>query len=119
MSDIAVTVYDPDRKKVAYADDTSLRDMDPILNMTAPETGTYFVNIHPSMDFEGTLRHYVAHFSDAPRPLITYPLGGQAGTAFRATAIGDVGGPTDIKLSLPNRPGGFEKSIVDHYAWAP
>ena len=98
MSDIAVTVYGPDQKKVAYADDTSLRGMDPILNMTAPESGTYFVNIHQSMDFEGILRHYVAHFSDAPRPMITYPLGGQAGTALQATAIGDIGGPSDIKL---------------------
>ena len=115
MSDIAVTVYGPDQKKVAYADDTSLRGMDPILNMTAPESGTYFVNIHQSMDFEGILRHYVAHFSDAPRPMITYPLGGQAGTALQATAIGDIGGPSDINFSLPNRPGAFEKSIVDHY----
>jgi hypothetical protein len=113
MSDIAVTVHGPDGKKLAFADDSSLRDMDPLLNIKVPATGTYYINIHQNMDFEGILRHYVAHISDAPRPRITYPLGGQAGTRFNAMAIGDVAGSTPFHLDLPSQPGAFDESIVD------
>ena len=114
MSDIAITVYGPDHKRVAYVDDSSLRDMDPLLDIQVEESGTYYISIHQNMDFEGTLRHYVAHFSDAPRPLITYPLGGQAGTVLEGIAMGDIGGSTEFRLTLPDRPGAFEKSIIEY-----
>ena len=85
ITDCAITVYGPDKKKLAYCDDTSLSDMDPILSFTAPVKGVYYVNIHQSMDFEGALRPYAAHFSDVRRPMITYPLGGQAGSDLALT----------------------------------
>ena len=114
MSDIAITMYDPDGKRIAAVDDSSLMGMDPILNLTVERTGKYFVNIHQSMDFEGILRHYVAHFSDAPRPAITYPLGGQAGTVLSAVGIGDVRGDIPLTITLPEQPGAFEKALVEH-----
>ena len=113
LTDCAITVYGPDRKKIAYSDDTSLRDMDPIVSLTAPQSGTYFVDIHQSMDFEGALRPYAAHFSDARRPMITYPLGGQAGTELELNWIENDGTETPTKLTLPSEPGPFEKSMID------
>ena len=114
MSDIAITVYDSDGKRIAAVDDSSLMGMDPILNITVERAGKYFVNIHQSMDFEGILRHYVAHFSDAPRPVITYPLGGQAGTVLSAVGIGDISGDIPLEIKLPAKPGAFEKAILEH-----
>lgn len=117
ITDCAITVYGPDQtRKIAYADDTSLRDMDPIVSLIAPETGTYFVNIHQNMDFEGNLRHYAAHFSEAPRPMITYPLGGEAGTELALTLIEADGTETLVRHLLPKEPGAFEKSMIDYRA---
>lgn len=50
MSDTKITVHGPDKKFLAAVDDTSLSDMDPILNLAAPATGTYYINIHQNMD---------------------------------------------------------------------
>lgn len=115
LTDCAITVYGPDqRRKVAYSDDTSLRDMDPIVSLKAPEAGVYFVNVHQNMDFEGQLRHYAVHFSDAQRPMITYPLGGEAGTELALTLIESDGAETPASQQLPEQPGEFEKSMIDY-----
>lgn len=112
ITDCAITVYGPDQKKLAYCDDTSLRDMDPILSVTAPEKGVYYVNIHQNMDFEGKLRPYAAHFSDARRPMITYPLGGQAGSDLTLTLIEADGTQTTVRQKLPDKPGEFDQSMI-------
>ncbi|MCR9200827.1 MAG: PPC domain-containing protein [Planctomycetaceae bacterium] len=114
LTDCAITVYDPDQKKLAYCDDTSLRDMDPIVSLTAPRTGTYYVNIHQNMDYEGKLRPYAAHFSAARRPMITYPLGGQAGTTVPLQLIEADGTHTSAQQPLPATPGVFEQSMMDY-----
>lgn len=117
LTDCAITVYGPDqRRRIAYSDDTSLRDMDPIVSLTAPVAGTYYVNIHQNMDFEGALRHYAAHFSDAKRPMITYPLGGEAGKELALTLIEADGTETSTSQQLPEKPGEFEKSMIDYRA---
>jgi len=115
ITDTAITVFNPSRKKVAFSDDTSLRDMDPIVSFIAAESGTYFVNIHQNMDFEGSLRPYAAHFSDAPRPSLTYPLGGQAGTTIQTTLIGNALEKHVTGIDLPSKAGSFHKSIIDVY----
>ena len=113
LTDCAITVYGPGREKIAYCDDTSLRDMDPIVSLEAVESGVHFVNVHQNMDFEGQLRHYAVHFSDASRPMITYPLGGQAGTELSLTLIDAGGDESRAEVRLPAEPGTFEKSIID------
>lgn len=112
LTDCAITVYGPDKHKLAYCDDTSLRDMDPVISLTAPRTGTYYVNIHQNMDYEGKLRPYAAHFSAARRPMITYPLGGQAGTTLPLQLIEADGTHTAVQQRLPETPGEFEKSMM-------
>lgn len=114
MTDTRITVHGPDKTFLATVDDTSLSDMDPILNITVKQSGTYYIDIHQNMDYEGNLRHYAAHISTAPRPLITYPLGGQAGTTLTGVALGDVGGPQDFQLQLPAAAGVFEKSMIEY-----
>ncbi|MEM1296590.1 MAG: PPC domain-containing protein, partial [Verrucomicrobiota bacterium] len=114
LTDCAITIYGPDKKKLLSVDDTSLRDMDPIVSLRAPESGVYYINIHQNMDFEGSLRHYAAHFSDAFRPMISYPLGGQVGEELNLTWIESDGTETPAKLKLPKDPGAFEKSIMEH-----
>ena len=113
MSDTQITVHGPDKKFLAAVDDTSLTDMDPILNIRAPEHGTYYINIHQNMDYEGTLRHYAAHISSAPRPMVTYPLGGQVGTNLRGIAIGDIDGSIEFQRQLPDKPGRFQNSMIE------
>ena len=115
LTDCAITVYGPDQKKLLYVDDTSLRDMDPIASFKAPKKGVYYVNIHQNMDFEGSLRHYVAHFSDAHRPMITYPLGGPAGAELDLTLVEADGTESPARYSLPGGQGAFEKSIIDFF----
>ena len=115
LSDIAVTVYGPNNRKIAFADDSSLRGMDPILSLIAKEPGTYSINVHQNMDFEGTMRHYVAHISDAPRPKITYPLGGQAGSKFTTQLIGAAKGDLATQFLLPSGLGPYEKSTIDFH----
>ena len=115
LTDCAISVYGPGQgRRIAFSDDTSLRDMDPIVSFTAAEAGVYFVNIHQNMDFEGNLRHYAVHFSDAERPMITYPLGGEAGTELALTWIDSDGKETSAIQQLPKQPGEFEKSIIDY-----
>ncbi len=113
MSDTKITLHGPDKQFFTSVDDTSLRDMDPILNILAPESGTYYINIHQNMDYEGNLRHYAAHISSAPRPTLTYPLGGQAGTKMKGIAFGDVSGTQTFQYQLPAKVGPFEESIVE------
>lgn len=115
LTDCAITIYGPDqRRKIAYSDDTSLRDMDPVVSLKAPVTGVYFVNVHQSMDFEGQLRHYAVHFSDAPRPMITYPLGGEAGTELALRLIEADGTETPARRQLPVEPGPLDQSMIDY-----
>ncbi|MEM7599822.1 MAG: PPC domain-containing protein [Verrucomicrobiota bacterium] len=115
LTDCAITVYGPDRRtRIAFSDDTSLAAMDPFVSLQAPEDGVYYVNIHQSMDFEGALRHYAAHFSEAPRPVITYPLGGEVGTELSLTLIESDGAETTTTQELPEHPGEFHKSMIDY-----
>lgn len=116
ITDCAITVYDPDQKKIAYVDDTSLRDMDPIVSLKAEKAGPYYVNIHQNMDFEGALRHYAAHFSNEKRPMITYPLGGPAGSELELTLVDADGSESKARHLLPKEPGAFEKSVIDFFA---
>ncbi|MDF1755539.1 MAG: PPC domain-containing protein [Verrucomicrobiales bacterium] len=115
ITDTAITVLDPNRTKIAYADDTHLGDMDPMLSLRVPVSGTYYINIHQNMDFEGSLRHYAAHISSEPRPSITYPPGGPAGSKLKLELIGEALDSRDTILPLPENPGPFEKSILHHH----
>lgn len=114
-SDYAVTVYGPDRTKMAHSDNTNLTRRDPWLSLEVPKTGTYFIDIHKSHEAENNPWHYIAHITGGVRPALTYPLGGQAGKPLAVQLLGN-GADCEVKVSMPKVPGRFEESMIDFRA---
>lgn len=112
-SDYAVAVYGPDRKQLAYSDNTDLVRRDPWLSLEVPKTGTYYIDIHKSHEAENNPWHYIAHITGGVRPALTYPLGGQAGTKLAVQLLGG-GADREAKIELPKHPGRFEDSMIEY-----
>ncbi|MEM7012059.1 MAG: hypothetical protein AAF585_11305 [Verrucomicrobiota bacterium] len=114
-SDHAVTVYGPNRSKLAYSDNTDLTRRDPWVSLAVPETGTYYIDIHKSEEGEHQVWHYIAHVTGGVRPALTYPQGGQAGTTLSTRLIGG-GADGEVEIALPDDPGEFEESMIEYRA---
>jgi hypothetical protein len=116
LNDPAVRIYDANRKELGRNDDNALHSQDPVVSVIIPRDGRYFIDMHQQMDYEaGRPRHYLLHVGTFARPLVAYPLGGQAGTQVPLTLIGDVRGDLETDVLLPSHPGPFEAAIVDVY----
>ncbi len=115
--DLALRVYDSQRKQIAFNDDSVMGGQDPWLSLMAPETGTYYIHIREAMDMESHHMHYVAHFTSGAKPTVCYPLGGRAGTTLSTRLIGDPSGDIQHQIVLPEEVGAFEESMVEY--WAP
>tara|TARA_Y100000758_G_scaffold287040_1_gene238165 strand:- start:778 stop:3309 length:2532 start_codon:yes stop_codon:yes gene_type:complete len=105
--DLMVRILDEDGNVLVEQDDSDLHVQDPIASLIAPRAGKYFIHIRQQLFKAGRWIYYRAHVGGFQRPLIAYPLGGQAGAAAKLRLLGDPGGVTRQVVNLPREPGGF------------
>ena len=116
MNDPAVRIYDADGLELGRNDDNALHSQDPVVSVGIPSDGRYFIDMHQQMDYEsGRPRHYLLHVGTFARPLVAFPLGGQAGKQVPLTLIGDVRGNSTVDVLLPSNPGSYEAAIASVY----
>ena len=119
LNDPAVRIVDSAGNELGRNDDNALHSQDPVLSVLIPDDGTYFIHMHQQMDYEaGRLRHYLLHVGTFPRPIVSFPLGGKAGTAETIRLLGDVTGDLTANIQLPNL-GLFEENTVNVFGNGP
>lgn len=100
LTDTALTVFGPDGKLLAFADDTPLFRQDPFVSLVAPADGTYTVEVRDTNFGGGDNNRYALHVGTFARPAAVYPAGGEAGTEVSVTLFNDTGETTQ-KVKLP------------------
>ena len=65
------------------------------------------------MDMEASNLHYALHVADFPRPVLSYPLGGQSGVNSRIHVLYADGSTSSFEKKLPPVPGHFEDALVN------
>lgn len=117
LNDPAVKVFDAEGRELGRNDDNALHTQDPVLTVVIPRDGRYLIDMHQQMDYEaGRLRHYLMHVGTFSRPLVAFPLGGQAGTTLPVKLHGDVTGDLTATISLSAKVGPFEAACVDIFS---
>lgn len=105
--DLAVRILDADGKELAANDDNPLHLQDPLAAVKIPRDGFAFVEVRRSV-FVPDNKVYSVHIGTNPRPLVAYPLGGQAGSRQMFEWLGDPLGPFSESLAVSSNPGSFE-----------
>lgn len=106
--DLMVRILDEHGNELVNEDDSDLHIQDPIASMIAPRTGSYFIHIRQQLYKGGRWIYYRAHVGTFQRPLITYPLGGKAGSLTELKLLGDASGPMAQTIAVPSQVGDFE-----------
>ncbi|WDE95306.1 hypothetical protein PQO03_06180 [Lentisphaera profundi] len=73
--DCQLELLDKDKKRLAFSDDSLLLKQDPLINHTAPYTGTYYLRVN---DFRFSGGNYRLHVADSLNALQIFPAGGLA-----------------------------------------
>lgn len=103
--DPMVQITKADGKTVlAEMDDGAFTRQDPAVGIIAPEDGKYRVILKDATNSGPTPGNYVLHLGSHPRPVVAFPGGGRAGTELKVTFLGDVGGPFEQTVKLPDAP---------------
>ncbi len=105
--DLALRILDADGKELAANDDNPLHLQDPLAAVKISRDGFAFVEVRRSV-FVPDDRVYSVHIGTNHRPLVAYPLGGQAGSKADFELLGDPLGPFSESLSVPNVADSFE-----------
>ena len=113
MNDPAVSVFDDKGNLLGRNDDNGLHAQDSIVSVMIPRDGRYDIHMRQQMDYETTMRHYALHVGTFARPLVAFPLGGQAGKRKPITLLGDANGELMTDVLLPSSSGPFESAYVD------
>ncbi|MBA4191360.1 MAG: hypothetical protein C0467_25550 [Planctomycetaceae bacterium] len=101
VTDTVVTVFGPDGKQLATADDTPLFRQDPFVTLIAPADGVYLVQVRETNYGGGDTNRYVLHVGTFCRPTAVFPAGGQSGTEVSVKLFGDASGESTRKVKLP------------------
>lgn len=104
MFDPYVAILNAKRFAIAESDDTALARQDPIASAIVPEDGKYYVQVRDTSYNGGGNYHYLLSVGTFPRPTAVFPPGGKAGEGLKVTFLGDVSGPFQQTLKLPNEP---------------
>ncbi len=112
LTDMQIEVRSPSDQRVARANYSPLFGQDPLVSFFAPEAGYYHITVSQQMDSEELLRHYALHVGDFPRPAVTYPLGGQAGSPLDLEVFSADGSRSRLLALLPEEVGEFEAALV-------
>lgn len=113
MNDPAVRIFDSAGSELGRNDDNALHTQDPMLTVMIPKDGRYLIDMHQQMDYEAArLRHYLMHVGKFARPLVAFPLGGQADRSIPVSLLGDAAGDARLSVKMPSKPGMFEASFL-------
>ena len=105
--DLALRILDAAGRELASNDDNSLHLQDPMLSISTPKDGVAYVEVRRSV-FVPNDKAYCVHIGTNPRPIVTFPPGGMAGTKLDFELLGDPLGPMTESLMIPEQPGTFE-----------
>ncbi len=108
MNDPSISIHGPDGKELARNDDNSMFTQDPVVSIIAPQDGTYYIHMRQQMDYENLLCHYLMHVGVFARPMVLFPLGGQAGKTVKFEMLGTALDKELIEVKLKNDVGDFE-----------
>jgi len=111
--DLALRILDEAGRELGSNDDNPQHLQDPLLSIKTPRDGFAYVEVRRSV-FVPHDKAYCVHIGTNPRPLVTYPLGGSAGTKQSFELLGDPLGPISESLAISSQPGTFE-----HFGEAP
>lgn len=101
LFDPYIAILDSKRFELSGVDDSPLVRQDAVTSVIIPEDGKYIIEMRESgYGGNGNCR-YRLHVGQFPRPTAVYPAGGKAGEEVEFTFIGDAGGPTKQKVTLP------------------
>src|SRR5258708_25731463 len=106
-NDVSVRILDADGKELGKSVRSAMYVEDPLLSITAPRTGSYFVEIMQQLYAPPRAAYYRAHIGTFSRPTGIYPVGGQAGSKITASILGDPLGERNEQITLPREPGDF------------
>jgi hypothetical protein len=98
--DTYLAILDQKRFELAISDDTALAMQDSIASTIIPADGRYIIVLRETAYAQGSF--YLLHIGTFPRPSVVYPLGGRPGEELRVKYLGDVAGPIDATIRLPN-----------------
>ena len=119
MNDPSISIHDEDGKRLARNDDNAFHGQDPVVSLTVPHDGTYYIQMKQQMDYENRLRHYLLHVGTFARPTLTFPLGGKTGTRTKFRFLGDGKGTFQRNINLPKQVSDFEGSYLNLYTKSP
>jgi len=92
---LATTFFDPHvafldskRFELGASDDTALLGQDPVVTITIPADGRYYVRVRESAFGGNNASWYRLHLGTFPRPLAVFPPGGQPGESLKVKLIG-------------------------------
>jgi len=101
INDTTVTIRKPDGTELTEVDDLAFSQQDPVITAVVPEDGKYVVSIKEATNSGLGESPYLMSIGTFPRPLVSYPLGGQAGQELRMQLIGDATGTIEKAVQLP------------------
>lgn len=114
MFDPHVAIVDADKFELDARDDTPLLKQDAYASAIAPVDGIYYIRVREAAYRGGGNHRYRLHVGNFPRPAVTYPLGGPAGQYLDLQYIGDVTGPIETRLELPDHPVSRHAAFATH-----
>ena len=102
LFDPYIAILDEQRFELSAVDDSPLVRQDAVTSIIVPEDGKYIIEMRESSYSGNGNCRYRLHVGQFPRPTAVFPAGGKAGEEVEFTFIGDAGGPTKQKLTLPS-----------------
>lgn len=104
-----VAILDERQFTVSESDDAPLLQQDPLCSFTAPEAGTYKIELRDSSFGGNDSAFYRMHVGTFPRPIAVVPAGGQPGDVLDVTLVHPTGDPesplvTSGQIQLPSEP---------------
>ncbi len=100
-----VAILDSKKFELATCDDSALLIQDPHASILIPEDGTYYIEVRDTSYAGNDSAHYRVHVGSFPRPATLYPPGGPGGVSTEVTFLGDLGGPIQQTIQVPDTPG--------------
>jgi hypothetical protein len=88
LTDTVLTVFDPEGRAIAQADDLPITRQDPFVSLVVPAEGTYTLQVRETSFGGGPTSTYALHVGDFPRPGGLFPPGAQAGKPARLALVG-------------------------------
>ncbi len=96
-----LAILNKDRFELAANDDTALLYNDAMVSVIAPEDGKYTILVRDASYNGDSQAHYHLHVGHFPRPLAMLPAGGKPGETLKVKFIGDVTGPIEREIKVP------------------